>query len=249
MSKITTGKRTLSSDVYPLLNINGREVIKNTWLPCVETIALTAKKHNMDTHFFVQSAVFANYPEMTEADLRFQFLTEMAFGIRNFTYFIYNSFADQMVGMVSNSESLKTNPMYHSAKKVTAELNAIKNIYLSFDWLGTMPVFGTENESQANQNFNALKGSLTDISFIKNQSTSQDTLFGAFRDEDGNDGLIVSSFTHPNSGLFNKVSIEFQNAKKVAMYINGKEKIYNLKNNKLEVTLEAGQGAFLIPLA
>ena len=60
---------------------------------------------------------------------------------------------------------------------------------------------------------------------------------------------MVTNFTQPYDGLFNTVKIKFDNAKKVAVYTKGTEKIYVLKDNVFEYKLEAGQGAFMIPLA
>lgn len=266
LSKITDGPKILSSDVYPFVQRQGmgdKYFLKSTWLACVEQIALSAREIGADTHFFIQAATMGNagdytnesdaYPVMTEESLRYQFAAEMAFGIRNFTYFTYNDYGSRQSGgfftegMINDSAGGAPRPQYYFAKSVNAELQALKNIYLSFSWQGTLPFVGTENDAGINANFLGLSGSLENIPFVERLTATQDTLFGSFRDENGNNALMVTNFSNPFEEQTDTVRIEFKNASKVAIYTKGERYIYEIKNNIAEFALEPGQGAFVIP--
>ena len=253
LSKITEGTKMISSDYYPLQVNSGVQSIKSGWLRCAEFIAQAAKKHNTDTNFFIQSSSWLQYPEMTLNDLRFQFSTLMTFGIRNFSYYTYNSYMEgeygETIGLVSSIRSGKTNPVYYHAQKVNSELKAIEKVYLSFKRQGVMPVIGTMNESGFSQSFSSLSHPLDNIEFIDKYQMTQDTLLGSFVDGEGRDGLMVTNFTHPEAGEASDVKIKFKNARRVVMYKNGEQLIYNLKNNTINFRLDAGQGVFMIPLS
>ncbi|MDR3319099.1 MAG: hypothetical protein LBS99_06630 [Clostridiales bacterium] len=251
LGKLTSGTKMLSCDIYPLVYKSGVHSLKSTWLAGVERIAIAANANGAESHFFIQATEHYSYPAATEQSLRYQFFVNMAFGIRSFTYFTYAGSVASGWGkpLVSKDQSCKTYPAYEYAKTVNAELKALQSIYLSYKWLGTLPVIGTDNEEETNTNFAGLSDPLERISFIKRQLASQDTLMGEFVDADGRNGLLVTNFSNPFDDQSDVVKIEFNNAKKVAMYTKGIEKIYNLKDNVIEFKLEPGQGAFLIPLA
>jgi hypothetical protein len=245
-----------SCDIYPLRELNGGRFIVNSWLSGVEGLALAAKKYGAESHFFIQATSFPSgggllFPAMTEADLRFQFFTNMAFGIRNFTYFTYRDSREPGFGesMVSGTVSCRKHALYDSAKAVNAEMKALQNIYFSFSWNGTLPVIGTENAAGSNPNFDGLSAPLQRIPCVKAVAASRDTLIGEFYDQDGNSGLTVVNFTNPCEGLTDTVKFEFASAKKAAVYAGGKEKVYTLQGGKLELKLEPGHGAFVIPVA
>lgn len=265
LSKITQGPKILSSDVYPFVQRQGmgdQYFLKSTWLACVEQIALSAREIGADTHFFIQAATMGNagdytsaddvYPVMTEESLRYQFAAEMAFGIRNFTYFTYNDYGSRQnggfftEGMINDSAGGTPREQYYFAKTVNAELEALKNVYLSFSWQGTLPFVGTENSSGINANFIGLSSPLESIPFVNRLTATQDTLFGSFRDENGTNALMVTNFSNPFEEQTDSVRIEFKDASKAAIYTKGECYVYEIKNNLLEFALEPGQGAFVI---
>lgn len=265
LSKITDGPKILSSDVYPFVQRQGmgdKHFLKSTWLACVEQIALSAREIGADTHFFIQAATMGNagdytsaedsYPMMTEESLRYQFATEMAFGIRNFTYFTYNDYGSRQSGgfftegMINAATGGTPREQYYYAKTVNAELEALKDVFLSFSWQGTLPFLGTERGSGLNANFLGLSSPLESITFVNRLTATQDTLFGSFRDADGYNALMVTNFSNPFDELTDTVRIEFKNASRAAVYTKGECYIYDIEDNLLEFTLEPGQGAFII---
>ena len=77
---------------------------------------------------------------------------------------------------------------------------------------------------------------------------TQDALIGQFKDESGNDGLIVVNFTDPAYGLRNTVSLDFKNASKVRVYKKGVAYDYQVLENHFELELGVGEGVFMIPV-
>ncbi len=252
-----SGKKMLSYDFYPLISSrNGERSMRSDWLIGLQELASFAKDNNAEVHAFIQATEhFGTYPVMTEEELRFQFAVYMTFGVSNFSYFQYTvgSYANGFYSaLVRNDRSCAPFPLYYSAKKVDEELKSFENVYLNYEWLGTMPVLGTENsvgdEETHDQNMDF--GGISSIPFIKKVEATQNTLLGRFKDKNSEyNGLMVTNFTQPSDGLIDTVEVKFKDAKKALVYTMGEEKVYVLRNNTLTIRLEPGQGAFIIPLA
>lgn len=250
---LVSGRKILSTDVYPLLGKNGAHSVLGNWLPELELYATCAKNYDLETHFFIQSywnTTAGVRPIENIDDLRYQFNVEMAYGIENFTYFTYtHSFIEGFGGgCVERETSEKPTELYAWAKQVNSELAAFDNVYLSFDWNGTMALVGSDNPDGENQHFESLKNSLTALDCADGVSASQDTLIGQFKDGNGNDGLMVTNYTDPLDLIDDVVKFDFKNANRAIVYRNGERKIYEVKDGKLDIRLAPGEGVFVIPV-
>lgn len=145
-------------------------------------------------------------------------------------------------------ESGKKYPLYDYAKAVNREIHDFDHVYLNFDWNGTMPVLGTQSEQDYNLNFDGLNNPLAEVAALNGAQATQDALIGQFKDESGNDGLIVVNFTDPAYGLRNTVSLDFKNASKVRVYKKGVAYDYQVLENHFELELGVGEGVFMIPV-
>lgn len=250
LSKIKSGTKYLSADIYPLEERNGESYLRSNWLNCIETVSKEALRAGAESHFFLQATKHYTYRALTEEDLRWQFYVYMAYGIRSLSYFTYRTsvldgFSDSFVDAVVSG---KKNPQYEWAQKINAEIHAFDHVYLSFQWNGTMPVLGDENEEGYNLNFDGLSEPLEELDAVSDVSAEQDALVGQFRDAAGNDGLLAVNFTDPSAGLRNKLCFTFKNAGKVRVYRMGKPADYQVLNDRFEIELGVGEGAFLIPV-
>ena len=255
LSKITVGEKILSADIYPIIMTAGKTYIKDTYLRGLECIAAAAKKYGLDTHFYVQAASFyageSLYPILTDKELRFQFNTLMAFGIRNFTYYTYADYGEEgksgyAKAFVSNKVSCKPHELYHYAKTVNAEIQKIEEVYLSFEWQGTLTAGGTDSEEDETGYFEGLENTLKEVPIIKSCACSQNTLIGIFANDDGEDAVLISNFTLPQKGKTDTVNIEFREKKKAILYLKGNKEEIELKKGVLNLDLYAGEGAFVI---
>ena len=249
------GKKFLSTDVYPLISGGGSTSVLSTWLPTLETMATLAADNDADFHMFIQSYWDVNGSNgarrrINEEDLSYQVYTCMAFGITGFSYFTYTEsfLSDQMTGGCVTRKDCTPTELYGWAQKLNTEIKKFDNVYLSFDWQGVYPVVGSENESGFVPAYDLLKSPLTSLSCASAVKATQDTLVGQFQDKDGNDGLIVTNYSDPAAGLIDEVSLTFRDANRALVYRNGERTVYVLQDGVLDLTLEAGEGIFVIPV-
>ncbi|MDE6373536.1 MAG: hypothetical protein K2L72_03465 [Clostridia bacterium] len=251
------GRKIFSTDVYPLLEKYGSYELDTRWLSLMETYANFTKRYKSEGaefHMFIQTySDNGRRDVLSKADITFQVYTDMAFGINGFTYFTYRkSFLSGFGGgCVENDVSCKPTDTYYWAQEVNEEINKFDHVYLSFDWNGVMGLNGTNNTADdpeyENASFN-FATPLENLDCAKKVSATEDTLIGQFKDSEGRDGLIVTNFSEPTTGLRDVVSFEFKNANRAIVYRNGERKIYEVKNNKLDLKLDCGEGVFVIPV-
>lgn len=248
------GRKILSTDVYPLLYTRGQYVIASTWLEHMSQYAYFAKEYGADFHMFIQSYSDGQCREIeSREDLTFQIYTDMAFGIDGFTYFTYRkSFLGGFGGgCVENDVSCTPTPIYAWAQEANREIQNFDHVYLSFDWEGVFPVNGSDNQANdptyENTLFLGIAHPLESLD-CGSVTATQDTLVGQFKDGEGRDGLIVTNFTDPLYSMKDTVHFTFQDATRAVVYRNGERKIYEVKDNQLEITLASGEGIFLIPV-
>lgn len=249
------GRKILSTDIYPLLYTRGQYALDGRWLEHMSQYAHFAKEYGADFHMFIQSYSDNACREIeSKEDLSYQVYTDMAFGIKGFTYFTYRKsfLAGFGGGCVENNESCKPTPIYAWAKELNEELQKFDHVYLSFNWEGVLPVNGSdhlaEDPSYQNQHFAGIAYALEKLDCAEKVSASQDTLIGQFKDSEGRDGLIVTNFADPINGAKDTVHLTFHDANRAVVYRGGERRIYEVKDNELEITLAVGEGIFLIPV-
>lgn len=250
LTQLDEGHRWLSADIYPLM---GNNTVRNTWLAGIEALAVNAKNFKAKTHFFIQITEHWDYRKVSEEDVRWQFFVNMAFGVQAFSYFTYrDSFIEDQKfedSCVSGKKSCVAHEEYYWAQTVNREILAFDHVYLNFDWQGTLPVIGENNTSGTNANFDRLSYELTEVECLENVTATEDALVGAFKDKDGNDGLIVTNFNDPYYGTKNRVTLHFKNANRARVYYKGEYKDYLVIDNQMTIPLNAGDGVFVIPMA
>ena len=253
LAKQPVQNRILSADIYPLETRKGVNIIRSNWLNCIETLSIQGSKVGALTHFFILNTAHhtgedITYREVLEEDIRYQFWVNMAYGIKAFSYFTYNdSFCKSFSNScVRNDISCSPHEQYYRAKKVNSEVHALEKVYLSFSWEGTMPIYGVNNKEKKNENFDGLNHSLVKIDILSKVTASEDTLIGQFKDEKGNNGLVVTNFSDPYYKRSDKVILQFEKARKARVFDKGQYKDYSIENNALELTLEPGNGVFII---
>lgn len=254
----TPGRKIFSTDVYPLLEVYGSYELDTGWLSKMEAYANFTKKYKSEGaefHMFIQT--YSNDKQrdiLGKEDISFQVYTDMAFGINGFTYFTYRKslLSGFGGGCVENDVSCKPTDTYYWAQEVNAEISKFDHVYLSFDWEGVMGVNGqnnlTDDPEYENASFMNFSTPLNSLDCANKVSATEDTLIGQFKDKDGRNGLIVTNFSEPTTGLKDVVSFEFKNANRAIVYRNGERKIYEVKNNKLDLKLNCGEGVFVIPV-
>ena len=264
LSEIKTGEKILSCDMYPIVQRNGKTSILTNWLYTLETMMYKAKAYKANHEEFVQVTEHPNgslnYPRATEESIRYQVYVLLNFETSGFTYFTYSSpLADYKNSCVNIDKSQSLNDQYYYVKTVNAEIKAFENIYLNYSVDGVMPVYGTENDYDVNETtgevlgnsvMRMMKKSVKTIDNVSSITATEDTLVSGMSDKDGNQAMLITNFSDPYEGLNDTLEIEFDKAAKytrLAVYRKGVRKVYEIKNNKITLELESGEGIFVMP--
>jgi hypothetical protein len=121
---------------------------------------------------------------------------------------------------------------------------------MNFTWK-SVSVFGKTSLTQ----FNNLKSKASAYGYLTSVSSSASILVGNFDDADGrytynakNAYMVVNYGNTGSSQKASSLTMTFNGTPNRALvYENGAVKIYTLSNNQLTLSLELGEGAFVIP--
>ena len=229
----------------PLNEIELYNVLSN-----LEIVATKCKDAGIPMYNFVQSMSYsADSRCPDESEVRWQVMTNLAYGSKAIQYFCYFTpleFVDGVGTPAMIDKAGNKTPQYYAVQAVNNELLKLDEAYLEYDWDGTMVVSGTESHS-SNKAFLQLQYALTEHEMIKNVTASQDTLVGAFTGKDERTAFLITNFSDPKLNATDTVSISFYNATHALVYHYGVAEVVELVNGKLEYTLDAGDGIFVIP--
>ena len=247
--------KTLGLDNYPLITNNTEENnIRPSYLSDLLTLSTIAKNYNDRTDktseitvgFCVQAFVDNGIRDIEcKEDISFQTNTCLAMGAKYLEYFTYRTVAN-MLGLVQDGEK---RDVYTYVKEVNEELKKWDHVIMAFDWQGAMTVDGTDAHENK-ESFESVQDKvLKQLEKVQNVESRLDTLIGEFKDQDGRYGYMVVNYTEPTNHRIDYVDMTFTEAQKALVYQGGEPKIYNVENNQLQLRVEAGDAAFVIPLS
>ncbi len=251
-------------DVYPLCatvtDEGATPYLNDMTLKATEDYARFTKKHGATMYSFIQTTMYGTGTHRkleSTADVRFQLGYNMAYGAKGFDCFTYltkidNGFGDAMVGRDGTKY-----PAYYYVQEAFHEAFAWEHVYLSFNWEGTMTLSGTATGYgvQDKSHMSNLLYSLESHERIKSVERERDLLIGTFKDKDGYDGFLFTTYDDPYYRKSNEISVEFNHTSKALVYLNGQlitndenDSCYLIENGKFDWTLEAGDILFVIPV-
>ena len=250
-------------DIYPL-KVNG--VLDYNWLLRLESLAPIAKEYDVDLYSFLATMSIRSQRSRrpAEDDMRYMSYVNMAYGVKGLGYFCFMSpgrppyageFSPDDWALVyyedpNDISTYYKTPTWDAVQTVNNELKALDHVFLSFDWQGVMKSHG----SDATTNSGATCF-LDDMNFlesydgIKSLSSTEDTLLGLFTDENGYDGFMLVNFADTYYDKENTVTLELDGATRAVVYIKGQPQVVDLVDGTYTVTLESGEGQFIIPLS
>lgn len=253
----------LSVDIYPLIDGNGRDHrILQEYLYNLEATAKVARGTDLMTHYYILTHGHGATRAITSvADINYQYYTAMAYGVKGFSCFTYkqqkgsdglgNDFEgfDGLVNwdITEKGVTSYTTDIYDYAKEANKNLKSFENVYLAFNWQKTMAVSGSES-GEKNACYAMLTENATELDGMSSISATQDTLVGYFVDGNNTKGYMVTNFSEPSKGLTDKVKLELEDCSKVRIYQGGEMKELKPRNGKVELTLSAGEGAFVLAI-
>ena len=110
-----------------------------------------------------------------------------------------------------------------------------------------MNFVGSENASGKNAAFNYLT-TVNEHERIADMKNTQDLVAGVFQDADGRDGFLFANYDAPTSSAVNALRVAFDNCTQAVCYINGEKREVAVNNGVVNLELNAGDYAFIIPL-
>ena len=240
----------LSYDHYSMAeDIYGKKSLTEDVLWNLEIVANKCKDAGIDMYTFVQTMSYDKNTRIpNEAEVRHQVMTELAYGSKSIQYFCYWTpleFTDVGSPSMITKDGKRTD-LYNHVKSVNKDLQNLDEAYLDFSWVGTMPVVGSEVSSTPKQ-IQMCQQSLEKIDAISNINCSQNTLIGSFKNKEGRDGFIISNFSDPSELKKDAISLEFNGATHALVYHGQNKEVVELNSSKFEITLDEGDGIFVIP--
>ncbi len=259
------GEKLMSMTLYPLLvdSATGERSIQDVHLLDLGIFSNAAKRAESDWVHFVQITSFGGtHHSPTEADIRFQIYSGIAFGSKGFQYFTYASpntnheFDLGDIGMI-NRNNQRTS-LYYAVQAVNAEIAKFDHVFTSFEYKNTILVDGDLSKT-VNAGFELFRNNskvttVESTEYLKNAICSQDTLIGVLENEKGFDAYVAVNYTHPSEqNLNDEISLDFSGCRELLVYINGEEMLLTrdseqFKNGIFTATLAPGEGLFIIPL-
>ena len=236
-------------DIYPLTKQYGRYAMTDTWLSNLETLRAEAEKNNTDLYVFIQTIDYDSRRLPTEEDIRFQAYVSMAYGVEGISYFCYQTpywattFEDS-TGAVTDDGQLTD--VYYAIQNVSEELMMFDQTYLAFDWQAVV-----KSANCTSTNVKNCTNMYTTYGDLKGVTSTSDSVVGCFEDENGFEAYMVVNFTDPASGTVTKtntVTLTLDSSvKQVVVYDNGVKTFVDVVDGKITLTLEAGEGQFVVP--
>lgn len=236
----------ISYDYYPFVDRNGKQAFFRTgFFSNLETIAYTAKEHDVPFYVYLLTLAHLQYSEMTHySDIAWQVYNAMAFGCRGAQTFTYwTLMQDGQTGVVDSYG--RPTACYYALQEVISEVRAMENVYMNFDWQGTMAYVA--DEDRPNVHLRAMSRTLESHPRIKSLSATEDVIAGTFKDEDGKDAFMICNVTLPADRKTATVTVNFNDATRAIVYAKGKAFVRKLDKGTLKIDVGAGEGWFVIP--
>lgn len=253
-------------DYYPLCGNAVKSTIGDNWLPSLEAMTEVAHKYDVQLWSYIATMSFSsgNRRRPAEDDLRYQSYVSLAYGAKGLAMFCYmspggppydgefkiNDWALVNYEDIDDISTYYRTETWYSMQNVNNELKAFDHVLLSFDWQGVMKCVGSDASTSAGENnFRNAKNWTKHHDGIKSLKATEDAILGLFQDENGYDGFLLVNFADPGYDRTNDVTLELRGATRALVYAQGQNQIVDLTDGVYSVTLQPGEGQFIIPLA
>lgn len=241
----------LSIDYYPIRQTAGQTYIWNNYFSCLDFAAHTAKEYNVPLKWIILTAGHGGADgyksNLTVEDLRWQMAVVMTYGVKNLTHYNYYPIESHYNAMIT--EKGRRTQLFDYVAEANKEVLAWDHVFLNFNWQGTAAVTGSHGAN--NVMFDLIEDAMPVrlMNGIKSIESSEDVLFGYFKDGKGNNGYMLTNAANPDDPYFPQVTVQFDKSYKgLRIYEKGLPRTVALDKGKATISLDAGEGKFLIPL-
>lgn len=236
-----TGNPYVAYDNYPFYE----DSFLSSYYRNMQSVVEVAQKHDADVWLAIQSAAWGTCRAVEEDDVRYQCNFALAFGVRNIQYYTYWMFPNggHSQGIMDhNGEKM----IYDEVQRVNQETQAMAKVMMNFDYEKATFLYDKENAISAPTFFGGLKNE--DLDGAEVLSVSGATMVSQMKDQEkGLTGYMVFNAADTIDDLSDTVSVKFADYDYVTIYVKGEPKTVGLTDSVLELTLEPGEGIFVIP--
>lgn len=184
-------------------------------------------------------------------DISFQLCVGMALGARTFQYYLYSTIGsgeDAQVGIMDKSGNKR---IYDFVREANAAYLPFERVLTSFEWQGAATFLAEREADRENaEAFADMAGTLTasQMGKLKGVRSSRDCIVGYYEKE-GLSGYMVTNCSLPSEGRRNIVLLDLPGCEKAIVYTkNGEYETVDAAGGSVRLVLEAGGGAFVVPL-
>lgn len=243
--------RTLCLDNYPFI---GENYMEKDYLYDLMTAAKVTRAYNAQAkpedqaifgiciQTFEAKSMFDDRKRdiKTPEEITLQMYTGMALGARLFEYFCYRSYAHEFPGIL---DSEGNNRIYDAVKAAGDRVSYLEPVLSQYDSVGGYMVPGSV------YSFNTAAMVLAKDLFCQPYEIAvegeYDTLVGCFTRGEEKAYMLVN-FTDPIRNCTSTVTLKANGIPTLRLYKDGEERILTGKNGVFSVTLEPGNGAFIV---
>ncbi len=243
-----SGDNYVSYDNYPFM----QEEQGGLWSRYYENMQIAVKNaalYNAPVTLTIQS--FGQEPgksfrEVEEDDIRFQGYSALGLGVKNLLYYTYYMFPDN--GTAGCTQAIVDhdgrNILYNEVRRVNRELHKLAKVMLHFDYVKAN--FSYPSSMAQPKMFENVENDILDGATVVSQT--QATFVSQMYDEENKrTGYMVMNASDTAENKSNTVSVKFDNYLYATIYVKGVPQTVSLRNQVLELTLESGEGVFVIP--
>ena len=230
----TQQPRHISFDSYPLLTTGG---IINDYFYNLDLVRAKSRDKGIPFWTFIQTLSIKGTPgvpdkrEPSEADIRWQVWSNLAFGAKGIQYFTYWSpgsgteqFGEALIGL-NGQPTIR----YGYVQKLNTDINRIGKILLHCDAVGVI---------QTARNRFPMYAALTTFGDLTSVS-GDDNLVGCFQSKQGERKLLITTLLPYNNAM---ITLTFSDSvAKVRVWENNRSQTVSLVNNKLTLNVMAGE--------
>lgn len=240
----------LCYDAYPLMyDLYGDPIINQNWLDNAQTMAEIGQEYGLPIYYFLLTLGHLSYRTPDNyRDMAWQSNLSLAYGVRGalvFTYWTPMAGDSTYTYGLVDREGNRT-PVWYATQQVIEEYEPMNDVYMSFDWTGTMLV--EADADYPNSAFGNVTNRLQEHDRIGSVRCAEDTVIGTFADADGRDGFMVVNYSDPYYAKSNAVRVKFNEVQYVSVWRKGVQRVVRLKGGVYETTLGSGEGEFIIAL-
>ena len=238
---MVNGVKTLGVDHYPLREKNGVPWLSDTWLYDLAIVGRAAKRANAIYSVCIQAYCDVDQKKVDcTGDIRFQFYTAMAFGASMFEFYAYSTLHGPIAMLDKAGDPTD---IYYSTRDAIREIRIFEKEYLEYEWKGVKSYLPENATCKAFENL--AKWLDKTINGVKDVKVSRQTLISEFEKQDGKKAYLVVNYGLPVLSASDLVQITFDKKSKVYAYQGGRKDDYGY-TDKVDIFLEAGQGAFVV---